>query len=701
MPKRVDNLRRLLNPRHIAVIGGDDAARSASQCAAQFAGPVWGVNPKRETLGGVRCFKSVADLPEAPDAVFLATPRAAAAATLAELSARGAGGVACFTAGYAELGDAGRAAERELVEAAGDMALVGPNCYGLVNYANGTILWPFGAGDARCERGIALVMQSGMIPANLTMNARSVPISIIISAGNQAVFAIEDYLDLLADDDRVTAIGLYIEGIRDLGKFARAALKALRAGKPLVVMKAGRSALAQALAVSHTGSLSGADQAFEAYFDRLGAIRVESPVALMETLKFLSVSGTPRGRRVAAFTCSGGEAALLADYCARCGLALPQPSPAAQQRLTRLLPDIATVSNPLDYTTPLWGNREKMPDVFGTLAGDGYDAAIVIQDFPPTHIHADNRNYRNDAESFIEACAALGIPAASCCSLPENIDQETRELLIAGGVTPLQGFDSGLDALANACDYGVMRERILRQGRDQDIDFIAVPEASAPSRLLDEWQGKRLLARHGIEIPAGRLVDADDVDAGLDGIEYPVVVKAVARGLAHKSELGALRLGLTGEASVRAAVRDIGAAVAGAQPAVALQGYLVESMVDDVIAELLVGINTDAQFGQTLVIGSGGVMVELLRDTVTMLLPASEEQVRAALERLQVFRLLQGFRGRPAADLDAVVGAIVAITDFARDYHSRLLELDVNPLLVTPRGCIAADVLLRETEVDA
>ena len=238
MPASPENLNRLFNPRHIAFIGGSDAAFSAEQCARHFDGPVWGVNPRRETLGGVPCFASVSDLPEPPDAVFLAVPRETATETVHQLNQLGAGGVVCFTAGFGELGESGRLAEDALIEVAGDMALVGPNCYGIVNYTNGATLWPFGAGDTRCEKGIALIMQSGMIPANMTMNDRSVPISYVISAGNQAILAIEDYIDALVDDSSVTAFGLYIEGIRDIEKFANSAIKALQAEKPIVVLKA-------------------------------------------------------------------------------------------------------------------------------------------------------------------------------------------------------------------------------------------------------------------------------------------------------------------------------------------------------------------------------------------------------------------------------------------------------------------------------
>ena len=696
-----DNLKRLLSPRHIAFIGGSDADFSARQCAAQFAGPVWGVNPKRDRLGGQPCYPSIDDLPEAPDAVFLATPRAAATETVRGLSRRGAGGVACFTAGYGELGEKGQQAEAELIAAAGDMALVGPNCYGVINFTNGAVLWPFGAGSGRCQRGVALIMQSGMLPANLIMNERSVPISYVISAGNQALLAVEDYLDLLIDEDAVTAIGLYIEGIRDIDRFAAAAIKALEANKPIVVLKAGKSALGSNISLSHTGSLAGADQAFTALFEQFAMIRVSSPVEMVETLKLLSVSGAPGGRRLAAFTCSGGDAAMVADYCELVGLDLPQPSTQAAQQLAQLLPDIATVSNPLDYTTPLWGNREAMPAVFQALMQDGYDAAVVIQDFPPPHIHADNSCYRNDAGSFIEACNAVGIPGAVCSDLTENIDRESRELIIAGGVTPLQGMDAGLDAIANACRYGIRRAQIEARPGLLEYRRLSVPQRSASMHLLDEGRGKALLQAAGIDIPAGRVCAIDAVEEMLEDmvgqLEFPVVLKAVSADLPHKSEAGAVRVGLQDSAQLRDALQQMRLDVATAAPQIDFAQVLVENMVEGVLAELMVGINTDPQFGQLLVLASGGVLVELARDARTLLLPASDAEIRAALESLRCFPLLQGFRGKPAADMNGVIASIRRLIDLAEARRDCLVEMDINPLMVTASRCIAADVLIRET----
>ncbi|MDH3634945.1 MAG: acetate--CoA ligase family protein [Gammaproteobacteria bacterium] len=698
MPGLPENLRRLLSPRHIAFIGGSDADFSARQCAAQFDGPVWGVNPRRKTLGGVPCYPKVEDLPQVPDAVFLATPRAAATEIVEQLSRIGAGGVACFTAGYGELGKAGQRAEAELVAAAGDMALVGPNCYGLVNYTNGAVLWPFGAGNHRCHRGVALIMQSGMLPANMIMNDRSVPITHVISAGNQALLAIEDYIDVLVDDPAVVAIGLYIEGIRSIKKFADAAIKAITTGKPIVVLKAGKSSLGEQISITHTGSLAGTDQAFQALFDQLGMIRVGSPVEMMETLKFLSISGAPKGNKLAAFTCSGGDAALVADYCDRVGLALVQPSNTAKSALVELLPDIATASNPLDYTTPLWGNTEVMPEVFHTMVGDGYDAAVVIQDFPPAHIHADNSYYRNDAKSFIKACQPLGVPAAVCSDLPENIDRESREIMIAGGVTPLQGLDAGLDAISNACRFGLMRDQVLSDVRTFDFGVIEVPGREDATQVVDEWQGKQRLREWGIEVPTGQIIDIDAVDGIIEDLQYPLVVKAVSAELPHKSESGAVKINLQDAAQLRNAIEEVQNSVSKTVPGIVLEQVMVESMIEDVIAELMIGINTDQQFGQLLVIASGGVLVELISDIKTLLLPTSDTQILNALQGLRCFKLLQGFRGKPAVDIDMLVTSIRALVNFAAAQNRSLVEMDINPLMVTLDRCIAADVMIREVD---
>ncbi len=690
-----NNIQRLLAPRHIAFIGGNDADFAARQCARFFDGPVWGVNPGRETLGDQPCYASVADLPEAPDAVFLAVPRKIAMQTVAELRETGAGGIVCYTAGFGELGAEGASSEKELVAAAGDLALVGPNCYGLINYTHNAILWPYGCGESRVERGIALVMQSGMLASNLTMNQRSVPLAYVISAGNQAMLAVEDYIDVLIDDPAVTAIGLYVEGISNAERFGAVALRALEKKIPIVALKAGSSEIGSKLTISHTGSLSGSDEVYQAFFDRFGIIRVRSPTLLLETLKLLSFSGAPKGTRVAAFTCSGGDAAMLADEAEHWGINFPQPSATAHSKLTGLLPDIATVSNPLDYTTPLWGNAQQMPLVFGEMLKDSYHAALLIQDYPSPEMEASKEYYLRDAQSFMAATRQAGIPAAICSELSENIDRESREIMIAGGITPIQGIENSLATFAMAGNYSQRRQQIL----SASIRPVVQPLTTMPNAedfiTLDEWDSKQLLNRAGIAIPESRLVSAEQATAAAAEIGYPVVVKLSHAAIPHKTEAGAIKTNLADAEAVTVAIESISTSVQRYAPDLVINNFLIERQIPGPLAELLIGVRCDAKFGQTMVIASGGILVELLADQVTLLLPTDTETVIRALRSLRIFPLLDGFRGKPGTDIALLTETILKLARFVEENAAEIDELDINPLLVMEREVIAADGLMR------
>ncbi|MEM7194627.1 MAG: acetate--CoA ligase family protein [Pseudomonadota bacterium] len=689
------NLERLLRPRHIAFVGGSDAAFAAQQCAELFDGPVWGVNPKRSSMGNVPCYPDVESLPEAPDAVFLATPKSSAEGIVKALAEMGAGGVACFTAGYGELGKSSEDEERRLVSAAGDMALMGPNCYGLINYTIGATLWPFGTGSSHCDRGFALVMQSGMLPANITMNDRSAPISYVISAGNQSMLAIEDYVDVLIDDTAVSAIGIYAEGIRDLNQFCQVGFRALQLGKPVVILKAGSSRIAAELSVSHTGSMSGPDDAFNALFERLGMIRVSAPVQMLETLKFLSISGPLKGDKIAAFTCSGGDAAMVADLAEHEGLVLEPPGEEVSALLKEKLPPIATVSNPLDYTTPLWGNREVMPELFAAMSADNYDGAMLVQDFPPAHIHSDNSLYRNDAQSFIEACQSAGVPGAICSDLPENMDADTRQIILRGGVTPLQGLDSGLRAISDSVRYGRMRDNVLSM-QDPLPEFSStVPFAAAKSFVWNEFDSKTALRNYGVPVPAGLSCERGDLNRAVAELQFPLALKVIDPVLPHKTDAGAVRLNLQSEAEVIRAAAELEKSVKQFDPTLVPRRFLVEEMAADAIAELIVGIRTDCQFGQLLVLGSGGTLTELVHDSVTGFVDDSAIAIRSQLEKLTASRLVEGYRGQKSGNVDEVVAAIIRICNWARDHTLTMIEMEVNPLIVTELGPVAVDALIR------
>jgi acyl-CoA synthetase (NDP forming) len=581
--------------------------------------------------------------------------------------------------------------EQKLIEVSGDLALVGPNVFGLLNYIQGAHLWPYSHGGQRVTRGPAIISQSGMLSGYLLTNRRSVNFSYVIGAGNQSVLGVEDYLEALLTRSEVTAFGIYLESLRDIPQFAKAALNALDRNIPLVVLKVGRSDLAARTTLTHTGSLAGSDTLYQALFDRLGVVRVPTPSLMLETLNLLTIAGAPTGQRLAAFTCSGGDVAMLADRGEECGIDFKAPSPAASHKLKSLLPAIATVSNPLDYTTPLWGHEEKLKPVFSALVGDDYDAALLVQDYPPPHLEEDRHLYQADARAFMQATREAGIPGAVCSSLPENLDTQIQQFLKDHDTAPLQGIGESVQAIAAATVFGRQRKKHLTQARS--ISF-AIAGRTANSITLDEWQGKKLLENAGIPIPAGELVTVDGVSAAADRLGYPVALKLVSADLPHKTEAGAVRLNLESATQVSDAAKAIQRAVQDYSADLSQECFLVEKMVANSIAELLVGIHNDEQFGHTLTLASGGALVELVADSVTVLLPTPREDITTALHSLQVAKLLRGFRNRPAADFDRLVDAICTIVAFAQQLGAKLDELDINPLIVHPDGCTAADVLL-------
>jgi acyl-CoA synthetase (NDP forming) len=689
---RQRNLDRLLRPRHVAVIGGRDAETVATECARiGYQGPLWPVNPKRSHIRGHTCFASVDDLPEAPDAVFLAVPKEAAIDTLARLAARGAGGVVCYTAGFGETGAAGADAEARLVAAAGDMAIVGPNCYGLINYVNQVALWPFAHGGTCPGYGAAIITQSGMLSSDITMSQRSLPLAYMVSVGNQAVTRIDDIVDVLSERPEVRAFGLHIEGLKDISAFERAALNALRLGKPIVALKTGNSKLGAALTVSHTGSLSGTEDLYDALFDRLGIIRVASPAQLLETVKFLCIAGAPAGTRVAGLTCSGGGATMLADQAEKLGLEFASPSASVTAKLRALLPETATVSNPLDYTTPIWGIPEKTLPVFQTLMADPYDAAVIVQDYPASGIDESKPYYRNDTISFATATRARKLAAAVCSTLPENLDQETRDFLVGQGIAPMQGLEECLRAMAGAAWHHARRNAILAEPP------CALSGAAAPraATVLDEAAAKRRLRQAGISVPEAVVAASAQAPQAAATLGFPVALKMVSARLPHKTEAGAVRLNLSTASAVADAIATMQRDVEAYDAAALTDHFLVERMVDRPVAELLVSIRHDAQFGLAMTLASGGVLVELLADATTVLLPASEADIDRALGRLKVDKLVRGYRGGPAGDRVALIATLGKLASLLAAPQSGCAEIEINPLFVLEKGCCAVDVLMQ------
>jgi len=691
-PEQRKNLDRLMSPRHIAFVGGADAIVAIGEARRRgFTGEFWPVNPKRAELAGIPCYASVDDLPQAPDAVFLAVPVAAALETIAKLAAMGAGGVVCYSAGFKESGADGAEAENRLKDAVGDMALIGPNCYGVINYLDNSALWPFAHGGDSPGYGAAIITQSGMFSSDITMSQRSVPLTHMISAGNQAVMGLEDFIEVLCENPAVRAIGVHIEGLQDIPKFERAALKALRANTPIVALKTGSSAIGSALTISHTGSLSGANELYQALFDRLAVISVTSPSQFLETLKYLCVVGVPAGNKVAGFTCSGGGATMLADHAETIGLDFPACDEDQARALAKLLPAIATVSNPLDYTTPIWGQSEFTEPVFTTaIAGNNVDSALLLQDYPAPGLDESKFCYQNDAKAFARAAASSGVPAAICATLPENMDAETRALLIENGVAPMQGIHETLNAIAAAAQWRQRAASIL----ENPTSALAPRTISENMVLMDEAKGKSLLADAGLAVPAGQCVSGANTADVAASIGFPVVIKMMGPKLAHKTEAGAVALGLNNVEAVAQAVTAMRAAVLAYDKTAVTDCFLVEAMAISPVAELIVGIRRDPLFGPAMTLGSGGVLVELIGDATTLLLPCGQQDIRAAIASLKGAKLMQGFRGRPVVDFDALASHLADLAAFVQTSDTPIVELEINPLFVYEDKALAVDVLI-------
>lgn len=675
------DLSRLLRPRSIALFGGGWAVNVVAQLKKSgFDGDIWPVNPKRADILGVPCIASIDDLPGVPDASFIGVNRDATIEVVERLSAMGAGGATCFASGFleSEAETAGGADLQErLIAAAGDMPILGPNCYGLLNYLDNVTLWPDQHGGLKVDSGVAIVAQSSNIAINMTMQARGLPIAYVVAAGNQAKVGASDIAAALLDDDRVSAIGLYLEGFGDIRALEAFAARARARGKPVVAIKIGRSDKARAATMTHTASLAGNAAAGSALLRRLGIIEVETIAVFLEALKLLHAIGPLPGASVCSVSCSGGEASLMADLSS--GSALDFVDFAASQRaaLKAELGPIVTIANPLDYHTFIWGDTPRMTRVFSTAMAETFDLIVFILDLPRAD-RCDPAGYQCAVDAIIAAKAQTGARVAVLASLPENMSDHFTSAFMRAGVAVLHGMSEGIAAIGAA----------ISAGRFKDTDpepLVLATNGATSSSILSEAASKEALSGFGLRIP--RSIQAQSIDELIEesaALSFPVVLKGT--GLAHKSEAGLVALDIRDEPSLAAAAR---------QMQTVTSEFLVEEMAVGGIAEVLVGITRDPTGTFLLTLGAGGVLTELLADTASLLLPASPVEIETALNSLRIGRLLQGYRGKPAADMRALTDAVMSICRYAEAHGDRLVELEVNPLIARVGDAIAVDALIR------
>jgi acyl-CoA synthetase (NDP forming) len=665
------DLSRLLNPRSIAVIGGSPAARVVEQCLKLgYSGKIWPVHPTKKEMHGVACFPSLADLPGVPDAAFVAVNRHLTLDAISQLSAMGSGGAVCYASGFAESGDV--ELQAELVRRAGELPILGPNCYGYINALDGIALWPDEHGCRPVQHGVGIISQSGNVGINLTMQQRGLNMAYMVTVGNQAGGGVEDALQSFIDDDRVTAIGMFIEAVREPIRFAQLAQLAYNKGKRIVALQTGKSEAGALIAASHTASLAGNRQAYAALFDRCAVATVETPTELVETLKMLDNGGVLSGYRLASLSCSGGEASLIADMSEFTNLKF-EPFPAEQTaRIEATLTELVHVANPFDYHTFMWGDKPAMTATFGeTMRGD-HDATLLLLDAPPRD-DQDASSWLVAAEAFAAAAQATGRRAVCVATMPENFSESMRNSIMSLGLNAAQGLREALVAL----------DRAAWLGTHQPMPLPAPVTTPGDTALVDEANSKAMLSSWGVPVPAGARCTRDNVVREAQRIGFPITLKGL--GLAHKSEAGAVAVGLRDADQLVASLNLMPSDIAE---------FLVEQTVTGIVAEVLVSIRRSAPLGWLITVGAGGVLTELWRDTQCLLAPTTADDIRAALQRLRIAPILNGYRGKPAADIDALVHTILILQESV--VGSRLAEVELNPVLATTNSAVAVDALIIE-----
>ncbi|MDM8537733.1 acetate--CoA ligase family protein [Desulfobacterales bacterium HSG17] len=672
---------RLLKPKSIAVFGGFQAQEVIRQSdLLGYTGEIWPVHPKKNEIMGRKVYRSVSELPDNPDAAYIGVNRYLTIEIVKELSARGAGGAICYATGFTEAGDEGSELEKQLLDVSGDMPLIGPNCYGLLNYLNGAALWPDQQGGQRVEKGVAIITMSSNVGFNLTMQRRGVPIAYMMSLGNRLKFDLHDAIHIFAQQDGVTAIGLYLETMPDPKAFESGVNLARKLGKPVVAIKTGRSDVAKKMVVSHTASLAGSDVLINALFDRLGVARVDSLEALMEALKVLHVLGPLGGGNIGAMSTSGGDLTLLADAMGS-GLNMPPLSEKVTTELDQVLHKRMIAANPFDFQMFDWNDAEQMAINFTAFLSQKFDVSLCLLDYPREDI-CDQSTWDGAEKGFIKAAHTTNTKAAILSTYSDTISEPVAKRVMKENVAMLAGIDAGLAGVQAAVDIGVAWKKSVSMPLLGKADSIQESKVT----VLDEAESKNLLSQNGVPVPDSKIVhNAEQAVAASETLGYPVVVKAL--GVAHKTEVGGVKINLGNAEEVSKAVKGM---------TDFSQAYLIEKMVEDVIAELIVGVARDDQFGPYLLVGGGGILVELMKDTKSLFLPTQKGEVLTALNQLKSSVLFSGFRGSPHADLNAAADAILIIAKLVETNTDPIVELDINPLMVLAKGkgVVAADALI-------
>ena len=696
------DLNRMLNPQSIAIIGASARAGAfgerVSASLKDYQGRIYLVNPRYEMIGDAKCYPSATALPESPDVCVVVTAREAVEDVTKDCIASGTGGIIVFASGYSEVGTQERIDQQtRLAKLASDARspLVGPNCIGTVNVRlkSRITFMPHAEMSGPFPYAIGVISQSGALGFGMEQaQQRGVPISHVLTSGNSCDVDMADYVMFLADDPDTAAIAILFEGSSDPMRLMEACDYAWAKDKPVVVCKIATGEYGAAAAMSHTGSLAGSQAAYRAAFDRAGVYLVDDYISLMEAAHFFAKA--PRGvkaKGIAVLASSGGAAIMAADAAEAHGIPMPQPKPEAQAVLDARIPEFGSAQNPVDVTAQVMNDPECIPACAAALMADDSYGALLI----PAPVASVAGVLR---VPMWEALAAEhGKPVIHAWNSDWSEGPTSRELAAAPGVLISRGMDRTFSHIA-----AWQRRAEKRDARPRQVAELATPEArvaaaamiAVAEKTLTERESKTAFAAYGIPVVQEMLVTSrDEAAAKAEAMGFPSVLKVESPDLPHKTEAGVIRLNLKSAEEVRQAYDAVMANAAKVSPPPRINGVLVQPMVPQGV-EIMVGARVDPLFGPLIVVGLGGIFVELMKDSAVGLAPVSRTEALAMLGKLKGQALLDGFRGMAPVDREALAEVICRVAQFISDHRDTVAEIDVNPLICAGSRILAVDALI-------
>jgi acetate---CoA ligase (ADP-forming) len=692
----------LLRPKSIAIVGASEKVGPGFNAVKAlefvgYGGEVHLVNPRSPELFGRRTFASLDDIPGNVDAVFVAVGAEAVVDVAKQAVRKGAGAMAILSSGFGETED-GKAAQQALVDIAeaNDISVCGPNCLGLLNFVGRAALFGTSLPDDVKRGGVAAIVQSGSVGIALLNSARGVGFSYLITTGNEAVTSAADYIDAVIDDPSVTTILVFAEQIKKPAAFMKALRRAREAGKPVIVLKSGRSQSGKAAVMAHTGAIAGSDEACDAALLAAGAMQVHSIDELIETaLLASSIRAQPTGAQIGGLSLSGGEIALVLDAAEELGVEFA-PLGSAKPKVKELLPPFAHLSNPLDLTWAGLYDPVVARDCAQAIASQADVGMLVLIQDAPSRLGAQQAaRYSKLLESVASGAAAASTPVVALSNVSDQPHSALQEVADKVGIPYLRGTRVALSAISHYLKWSAASKQTPAPNSASAARLAKSGLDMVPShRLAAEHEARDVLKSYGVEGPRETFAaSVDEAVSAAEEIGFPIVLKGLVENMVHKSDAGLVKVGLASVEAVRSAAEAM--LVSAAKVEGKFLGFLVQRKVSS-LGEIFVGARMDADFGPLIVVGAGGVQVELYKDVAIRLAPIDEAAAREAIASTKVAQLLSGFRGAPMGDIQAVARTVSALSRFMADFSDRIHEIEINPLAVLEngKGCVALDCVL-------